>query len=221
MSDYNPFKRQVAKIIGIDENKVLLRVKNTDGLSRFNEIEISPIDHRSISGQQRKMCWALIGAISEWSGDTKSSVAETMKLDFLTQSGEPLENTFSLSDAPMSVVSEYQRFLIDFIIENEVPTKEPLISYADDFTAYLRKCVYERKCCICGRHADIHHSNLDGSRVGMGRNREKMDHVGLSVFPLCRSHHNEIHTMPEKEFLDKYHLPDPVKLDETIWKGRK
>ena len=30
--------------------------------------------------------------------------------------------------------------------------------------------------------------------------------VGKKVISLCRTHHNEIHTMPEEEFFEKYHI---------------
>ena len=196
----NLFGKQVAQILGIsDDGRILLHVENPQLLRRYKQVELRPIDKRKLSNKQRSMCWALIGAIAEWQGDSKAQtmkdmVNEAMKLDLLEQSGEGPEEMFSLSDAPMSVICKYQTFLIDFIIENDIPTSKPLYSYADD----------------------LHHSNLDGSRVGMGRDRTQIIHEGLSVMPLCREHHTEIHTMPENEFLEKYHLPGPIKLDKHL-----
>lgn len=218
----NLFGKQVAQILGIsDDGRILLHVENPQLLRRYKQVELRPIDKRKLSNKQRSMCWALIGAIAEWQGDSKAQtmkdmVNEAMKLDLLEQSGEGPEEMFSLSDAPMSVICKYQTFLIDFIIENDIPTSKPLYSYADDLERYMYTCLANRHCCICGKKADLHHSNLDGSRVGMGRDRTQIIHEGLSVMPLCREHHTEIHTMPENEFLEKYHLPGPIKLDKHL-----
>lgn len=218
----NLFGKQVAEILGVsDDGRVLLHVENPQLLRRCKQVELRPIDKRKLSNKQRSMCWALIGAIAEWQGDSKAQtmkdmVNEAMKLDLLEQSGESPEEMFSLSDAPMSVICKYQAFLIDFIIENDIPTSRPLYSYADDLERYMYTCLANRHCCVCGKKADLHHSNLDGSRVGMGRDRTQIIHEGLSVMPLCREHHTEIHTMPENDFLAKYHLPGPIKLDKHL-----
>lgn len=220
--DYNPYSRQVADVLGVAEDgRILLKVQDTSLLQKCRQVEITPIDRRKLSGQQRRMCWALIGAIAEWQGESKAQtmkdmVNEAMKLDLLEVAGETPEEMFSLSNAPMSTVREYQRFLIDFILENDIQTPQPLHEYADDLKHYLYSCLANRRCCVCGKSADLHHSNLDGSRVGMGRDRTQIIHEGLSVLPLCRLHHTEIHTMPEKDFLEKYHLPEPIKLDKYL-----
>ena len=83
------------------------------------------------------MVWALIGYIAEWQGESKAStmktmVNEAMKYDFLSLAGEDIGEPFSLSNAPMSLVCEYQKFLIDFIVENDIQTDRPLYEYVDD-----------------------------------------------------------------------------------------
>lgn len=220
--NYNPFGRQIARIVQINKDgDVIIHVDDVSLLKKCKEIEITPIDARKLSNKQRRMCWALIGCIAEWQGESKAQtmrdmVNEAMKLDLLESSDESPDMMFSLSDAPMSVICEYQRFLVDFIIENDISTPQPLYEYADDLDRYVYSCIANRRCCVCGRPADIHHCNIDGSRVGMGRDRTQIVHEGLSVLPLCRNHHTEIHTMPEPDFLDKYHLPGPVKLDKYL-----
>lgn len=221
---YNPFCRQKAKVLKIYENgNILLKVENINRLKNTEEIELRPIDKRKLSNRQRNMCWALIGEISEWQGNSKTEtfkdiVNEAMKMDFLEVSDEDLTEMFSLSNAPMSLVCEYQRFLINFIIENNIPTKKPLYTYSEDLEDYMYNCLANRRCCICGKKADLHHSNLGRSRVGMGRDRQTIIHEGLYVMPLCREHHTEIHTMPESEFIERYHLPNPIKLDKNLCK---
>lgn len=60
-------------------------------------------------------------------------VNEARKLDFLiSELGENADRIFSLSNAPMSLVAAYQRYLIRFIVYNDIPTKKPMLDYVDD-----------------------------------------------------------------------------------------
>jgi hypothetical protein len=78
-------------------------------------------------------------------------------------------------------------------------------------------CCMNRKCCVCGKPADIHH--ITGSKIGMGNDRTEVHHLGREVLPLCREHHEICHS-DEKTFMEKYHL-QPVKLDEALCKKLK
>ena len=81
----------------------------------------------------------------------------------------------------------------------------------DDIEKYVRMCLRHRICAVCGKPGEIHHCT--GSRIGMGRNRDKISNKREKVISLCRTHHNEIHTMPEEEFFEKYHVYG------VIWNG--
>ena len=84
--------------------------------------KVQLVDSRPLSAEQRKMCYALIHAISDWSGQDTQSLKELFKLQFMAENIESLGDTiFSLSNAPMSLVAGFQRFLVQFIIENDVP----------------------------------------------------------------------------------------------------
>ena len=74
-----------------------------------------------------------------------------------------------------------------------------------------------KKCCVCGKPADIHH--ITGSKIGMGIDRQEVHHLGREVLPLCRVHHTECHNN-EVDFMNKYHL-EAVKLDETLCRKLK
>ena len=171
--------------------------------------------------KQRRACYALIGAISDHTGMGKDPTKEYMKLKFML---EDLEGTadqiFSLSNAPMSLVCAFQRFLVRFILDWDIPTKFSLLDMVDDVPDYIYACLISKKCVVCGRKAEIHHAD----RVGMGRDRNDICHEGMEALPLCREHHEEAHTMSDREFFEKYHLPGGVILDKTlcrIWKLKK
>lgn len=179
------------------------------------EVYLDLIDSRPLSDKQRKMCYALIKAISDWSGGSSEEVKEAFKLDFWAERVDTLaDKIFSLSNAPMSLVAEFQRFLVAFILAHGVPTKRPLREYVDDIEAYTYLCLARRKCAVCGRRADLHHVDA----VGMGNDRNEVQHEGREVMSLCREHHTEIHAIGYAEFMAKYHLDGGVPCDRTIMK---
>lgn len=179
------------------------------------EVYIDMIDSRPLSDRQRKMCYAMIRAIAEHVGSTDEEVKELFKLDFWAERVDTLaDKIFSLSNAPMSLVAEFQRFLVAFILTHDVPTKRPLREYVDDIEAYTYFCLVRRKCAVCGRRADGHHIDA----IGMGNNRDEVQHEGREVMSLCREHHTEIHTIGYQAFMQKYHLNGGVPADKTIMK---
>lgn len=207
------------RIVGYDEKRgeLLIRAPYADWFTltkrEYKECLVQPIDSRTLSDQQRKMCYALMREISEYTGQGMDSAKEWMKIKFLA---EDLEHTadkiFSLSNAPMSLVCAFQRFLIRFILEWDIPCRFSLLEYVDDVADYIYSCLVTKKCCICGAPTDLHHID----RVGMGRNRHDMIHEGMEVLPLCREHHQEAHTMPDAEFFERYHIPGGVVMDKTL-----
>lgn len=207
------------KIVGYDDRRqeVLIRAPYDDWHTltkrEYKSCLVQLVDNRPLSDKQRKMCYSLLREISEYTGQGVDPTKEWMKIKFMT---EDLEQTadklFSLSNAPMSLVCAFQRFLIRFILEWDIPCRFSLLAYADDVADYIYSCLVTKKCCICGAPTDLHHID----RVGMGSNRHDIIHEGLEVLPLCREHHTEAHTMPDTEFFEKYHIPGGVTMDKTL-----
>lgn len=190
----------------------------------FLKVEIILWDGRRISPEQRRKCYALLGEIAEYTdgirtAETVDEQKRLLKMEFMLRRMEATERRmFSLADCDMSTAREFITYLIDFIIANDIPTRVPLIDNCDDIAAYMYACTMHRKCAVCGKPADIHH--CEGSRIGAGVDRTKVHQLGREVLPLCRVHHTELHTMPESEFVKKYHL-QKVKLDEALCKRLK
>lgn len=207
-----------AKIMNITPQgqMILVAPADIDRIDRWNAKEalVEIVDPRPLSSDQRKMCYALINAIADFSGHSTTGAKEFLKLEFLADNvGRLGDKIFSLANAPMSLVAQFQKWLVDFCIEFDVPTKLPLYEYCDDLDAYVFSCIMHKRCVICGKRADLHH--CEKSRVGLG-SREKMIHEGLEVITLCRLHHDECHSMSEREFFDKYHLNGGIRADKTI-----
>lgn len=190
------------QIADMDEDGgVLIRaaVPNLDRaiLRRYDKVLVEFADGRRISPEQRKKAHALIGEIGEWAGYLPDEMKRLMKIEFKANHLESLEKKiFSLANCDMTLAREFISFLIDFMIENGVPSRIPLYEQCEDIRRYVYACLMHKACAVCGKRADVHH--LSGSRAGHGG-------TGAVVLPLCREHHGICHN-GEKEFLERYHL---------------
>ena len=190
-----------------------------DNLS--DDVTVLWTDKRSISPEQRRKAWALIGEIACASGylgaQGRDDLNYTLKGEFLRQRIDSLQadaiKAFSLSDVDMTTARLYIDWLVEFCIINDIPTKVPLYEMAEDAGAYVYTCLIKKKCAVCGKPADLHHVD----RVGMGGDRKHMNHIGMQCLPLCRVHHQEAHQHGDETLLDKYHLTT-VAIDERIAK---
>lgn len=209
------------RIVGYDERRGELLIRapypDWDIMTKrgYKECNLQLIDSRPLSDKQRNTCYMLLRDIAEYVGENTDRTKEYMKLRFLAEDMQETGDTiFSLANAPMSLVCAFERFLVRFILDWDIPTRNPLNQFVDDVNDYVYACLINRKCCVCGKRADLHHID----RVGMGRDREEIIHVGMEALPLCRDHHTEAHTMPDAEFFAKYHLDGGIAIDKTIAK---
>lgn len=208
------------RIVDIDQNgKLTIEAYYPDWRTmtrrEYSECNIQMIDGRPLSGKQRRTCYKLLREISNYTGMGLDPTKEWTKIKFLAEDlEETADKIFSLSDAPMSLVCAYQRFLIRFILDWDIPCSFSLIDFVDDVDDYIYACLAHKKCCICGRDCDLHHVD----RVGMGGDREEMVHEGMEALPLCRGHHMELHAIGDREFYAQYHLSNGVIIDKFLCK---
>lgn len=180
------------------------RYKADDNLT----VEIRIDDNRSITNMQRKKYFSTIADVAEYTGH----LTETLHDYFKTLYRIEYEDIhISMSDCTVTQAKDMITLLMDFVLDNEIPLTSSGVDRADDIGKYLYSCLINRRCCICGRKADIHH--VVGSKIGMGNDRDKVDHVGRFAMALCRDHHRAAEAGDEKEYFDKYKV-FPVRLDE-------
>lgn len=174
------------------------------------DVDVRVIDKRHISDQQRKFIFALCNEISYYTGDDKEYIRLLLQQYNANLRGIEVE---SLSSCSMTYANRLIDTIIDYCIENEIPISGEIIK--DNQYRFTQSQVYmmclKRICVVCGARADIHHID----KIGMGVNRNKTSHIGKKALPLCRKHHTEIHTVGEKDFLEKYHL-EPIVIDEKM-----
>lgn len=181
---------------------------------QWDEVAVDIPDGRRISPEQRRKIYALMGEIADWAGMATEEVKLTLKHQFITRHLEGLhKELFSLADCDMTTARLFISYLIDFVLEFDVPLHVPLITLCDDIEKAVYSCLMHRKCIICGKKADVHHWR----RLGMGADREHVIHEGMPMEPLCRNHHDECHTMAQEEFDELYHIV-PVAATKEICK---
>jgi len=209
-----------ASIIRHDEQGFIVHVPydNLDRalLRQYKDVVVGLPDGRTISPEQRKKAHAIIGEIADWGGFLPEYVKRLLKIDFVTNRLQALEKSlFSLSDCDMTLAREFITFLIDFAIEHGVPTKEPLYELCEDIERYVYSCLMHKRCAVCGRErADMYHFD----QIGMGRDRTRINQLGMLVISLCRECHDKAHTKGRSWLTDDLHL-NPIPLTYEI--GRK
>lgn len=199
----------------------------------ITECEVRLLDGRQISPSQRRKIFAMVRDIADWVTWAKDKrqyreVLRQLQLLYLIDSTDTeavrhqLEyhycelldiNLFSLSNCDVSTAREFISYLIDLAIEHEIPCRDSLLNRCEDIERYLYACIANRRCAICGKKADIH----EVERVGMGRDRRQMHHLGQLVQPLCRQHHCEVDQIGQQSFDKKYHITG-IRLDENLCK---
>lgn len=204
------------RIISSTDNEIIINASYPSYLIDKRHIDIVEIvisDGRNISADQRKKIYATLRDISLFTGHDVADLKSIFKADYIAKTGQ---KWFSLTDVDMTTANNFLQHLIDFCLKWGIPSKKGYLDRSPDIGRYLYMCLATRTCAICGKKAEVHHSGED--RVGMGRNRDEISHLGLKAVALCWEHHEfMIHTMPESEFFEKNHIW-AIKLDEYLCK---
>lgn len=144
-------------------------------------------DGRLITPLQQRKAYAMIRDISDYTGYPVEEMKEIMKLEHMTRMNQ--FKTFSLSDCSVTTAREFINTLMEYALKEGIILDESGLKRTDDIDTYLIQCIRYRRCCICGRDADIHHVDT----IGMGNDRKKYDDSRNEICALCRIHHTKAH----------------------------
>ena len=203
----------IAVIEGVTlENKDFLLLDN--GLEV--ECEVSITDPYKITGKQRRKIFALVNDIEAHTGQPRDWLREMFQ-DYVTFLNG-YDKRISLSDCTRKQAGELIDVIIEWIFENDIPLRFKTSDLIKNDRTFLYMATINRKCVICGKHAELAHYQA----VGRGRNRRKIEHFGNKVLALCSNHHREQHTIGMDTFNSKYHLTDSwVEVNDTLNKMLK
>ena len=194
--------------------------RNLEDLQRGlgTEVDISFIDPNDISHKQRKLIFALLNDIEDYTGDPVEYRRHFLTLEFMAYKDI---DSFSLSNCTMEQAKEFIELILAFVFRNDIPIKFETSDLMKDDKAFLYYATIHRLCVICGKPADLAHHY----HIGRGMNRNTMDHYGYEVLGLCRVHHSEQHNIGIRTFDRKYKLEKSwLKVDERLnkmLKGKK
>ena len=207
-----------AEIIGRDGNE--LRIKLFDELTD-EEVErykigdrlfavVELFDPDSITNEQRRHIYALLGDFSDYTGYTLESVESLFKVKFMHFEMMDELPSFGTNRMTKTMAGKFIEYLIVWYIQNGIPFRKDQIYLPRESSNYIYWATMTRHCVICGKpQSDIHHAT---NLVGRGRNRKTHDHWNSTFLALCREHHNTVHAMGLTEFMKKY-VVKPIKLN--------
>lgn len=212
----------LAKVKSIDGREMKIELAEDLNIERLQTVyhghigarycELRFLDPRSFSVDQRKYYYALLGDISAFTGHLIEKVDDNTRWKFKALTGRNISLSNGSNNTKDDVVLLTNialdlAFELNVSLSNKIPIPDKNLEY------YFYKCLTHRKCCICGKHADIDHFD---ETVGMGNNRDKVDKTKYTYCALCRSHHTEKHTIGLVAFRNKYHVYGITLSAETI-----
>ena len=202
------------KLIHTKDNRLVIDLDNPinpDVLAKLSggvqpSVEVDIEDNRTITPEQRKKAFAMIGDIANWQGDLPQAVEEMFKYFAMSTFSEIPEH-FSLSNCSVTTARLYIQLLLEFCFKWDVPFATRTWDAISSDYATQMQCLKHRQCVICRKHAQFAHVET----VGMGRNRKFIDHSQHHFMALCATHHAEQHNIGINTFIQKYHIK-PLKL---------
>ena len=196
-------------------------------LKLYNDIDIEKAKQKAVDGRyltvldfyekdsitdlQRKHYFALIGDYTEYTGTPEQAADSYFRYNFMQEQGLDEYPSLARNRMKKTMATELITWLIEFMVQNEIPFRKQQFYLTADTSRMLFALTMKRICWITGKpNADIHHAT---SLVGMGRDRNKHNHLESTFMALSREAHNEIHNIGLTAFMKKYHVR-PIKLNK-------
>lgn len=164
----------------------------------ISHVAVGLEDGRLITPLQQRKAYAMIRDISSYTGYAPEEMKELMKLEHMARVGD--FEPFSLSDCSVTKAREFINTLMEYALKEGIILDESGLKRTDDIDTYLMQCIRYRRCCICGRPADIHHVDA----IGMGNERDHYDDSQNEICALCRKHHTKAHQIGWSRFRSMY-----------------
>lgn len=207
--------------------KILKREKNIitvelyDDISKQDEeryeingdlyLTMDLFDPQSITQKQRDHIYALIGDMSFHTGFPEEAWERYLKVGFMHFDNMVSLPSFKANNMSKSRASKFIEFTIITCIKLEIPFREGQYYLTRESANVVYYLVMNRLCVVCGKpHAQLHHSS---NLIGMGRDRNKHNHLLSGFLTLCTDHHDEVHKKGLERF-NKEHILKPIKLNK-------
>lgn len=172
-------------------------------------------DPESITVEQRRHIYALIGDMEAYTGYPEEAWERFMKRGFMHYDNMKELPSIAVNQMSKARASKFIEFIIVFCIKKQIPFRKDQFYLPRESSNYLFWATNMGNCVICGSEkSDLHHAT---DLVGMGNDRTKKKHWDSTFISLCREHHNEAHNLGLTLFMEKW-IVKPIKLNERQYK---
>lgn len=201
-------------MVKLDHMPNLDHIETVAGSKEQFYVDWELADKRRVRKKQRRLFFALLNDISDYFVVPPDYLKGMFYLQYAAYTGKEI----SLADHSKSSVTDANvliELVVNFMFEWHVPFAKGYELLPKEEQYFIYQCCRHRVCLVCGKGADIHHIDT----VGMGVDRNKVDHTQHHVLPLCRIHHSDYHTLGPEKFSKLYHIPATgIKLDKETLK---
>ncbi|MGX7745669.1 putative HNHc nuclease [Rhodopseudomonas parapalustris] len=149
-------------------------------------------DSRRITPEQRKKIFATCQDIADYIGEPR----ELIRYDLISKYAEETGiEFFSLSECSLETARELINYILNYVMENDIPLTGVGTERTDDINSYLYGCIKHKKCCCCGKEGHLY---------------KFKDNNYIS---LCNIHYDEAKVRGLKEFQERYKVY-PIKISK-------
>lgn len=178
--------------------------KNAQNGRMFGYFE--PLVKDTTTDEQRKHFYALINDIHDYTGEAKWKIKLNMKYLYMVTHDKEKEPSLARNKMKSSETRKLIQTVIDYCLENEIPLQKNYLSEMEERQLYTM--TMKRICWVCGKErSQLAHYEA----VGLGRNRNKIDHTKHHFMCLCQDCHTKQHQMGVESFMKLHHIK-PIKL---------
>ena len=171
---------------------------------------VDTYENEKITPDQRKHIYALFNDYVEFTGVPLDATEAYFKYQFMIEQGMDELPSFKRNAISLSTAGDFISYLIDYYIQNDIPFRKQQFYLTTDTSKMLYALTMKRICWICGKpHSELAHYEA----VGIGRDRNKIDHTKHHFMMLCRDCHATQHQIGIETFMQKYHIK-PIKLKD-------
>lgn len=206
MENYTAEISRISADSAAGQDKAVLQIVIDDPVARIirrrgvRHVALGIEDGRRITPLQQRKAYAMLRDIGEYTGYPVEAMKQIKKVEHMMRTGD--FEYFSLANCSITKAREYINTLMEYALKEGVILNESGLMRTDDIDTYLIQCIRYRRCCICGRPADIHHVDA----IGMGNDRRRYDDSNNQIAALCRNHHTIAHNTGWPRFMSMYKI---------------
>lgn len=185
--------------------------------------EVSVIFHEKdkISRLQQNLLYALFNDCYDYTGDSPAYWKMELLKQYMISRDLPDIPSTALDVMSKNVATDVITFAMEYMLDHGIPIKQQEWYQGADINRICFAMFMNRVCFATGRDREYCRQANDelqlahADTVGMGNDRDEIDHIGKYAMWLSASKHSEQHTIGLSRFLEKYHIV-PIKITPHI-----